>query len=70
MALNINPVFIVNRITFNALFTHSVRQKLSSELATIKFFMVCIARSTAPVPVCILGVQYSSSMFFDIQNSM
>ena len=36
----------------------------------IKFFNVCIARSTAPVPVWILGVLYSLSIFFDSQNSL
>ena len=34
----------------------------------IKFFVVSIAISAAPVPVCILGVQYSIAMFFDLQN--
>ena len=32
--------------------------------------MVCIARCTAPVPVCILGVQYSTSIFFDLKTSI
>ena len=35
---------------------------LSSKFAIVKFFSVCIARSTAPVPVCILGVLYSVSI--------
>ena len=70
IGVNFKPVCIVNRITFNALFTLSVRHNLSSKIACIKIFIVCIARSTAPVPVCILGVQYSISMFFGLQNSV
>ena len=45
--VNFIPVRIVIRITFNALLTHSVNQRLSSKLTTIRFFTVCIARSTA-----------------------
>ena len=60
---------IVNRFTFSAVFTHSVRHVLSYKFAMIRFFNVCIARSTTPVPVSILGVLYSISMFFPLQNS-
>ena len=35
-----------------------------------RLFNVCIARSTAPVPVCILGLQYSISIFFNSQTSL
>ena len=41
----------------------------SSMFAVIKFFNVCIALSTVPLPVCIRGVQYSISIFRFLQNS-
>ena len=42
----------------------------SSRLVSINFFKVCIARSTAPFPVCNRGVQYSISIFRLLQNSL
>ena len=65
-----SPVCIVNRITFNALFTLSVILFPSSILANTRFFIVCIALSTVPFPVCILGGQYCISMFRALQNSL
>ena len=56
--------------SFFALLAHSVRQKSFFKLATIRFFIVCIARSTTTMTVFLLGVQYSFSMFFDLQNSL
>ena len=63
-----NPVCNVNYITFNALFSHSVKQRLSSMLAIIKFFNVFNARTSTPVPVCSLGVLYSISIYFSLQK--
>ena len=37
-------------------------------LANIKFFIVCIALSTVPFPVCVRGEQYSISIFRDFQK--
>ena len=63
-----SPVCIVNRINLNALFTLSVKLLPSSMLANIKFFIVCIALSTVPFPVCIRGGQYCISIFRDLQK--
>ena len=60
----------MNRIAFNALFTLSVRHGLSSRLDINRFFIVCIAGSTAPVPVCNLRVLYSILIFRDLQKSI
>ena len=67
--VDFDPICIVNRITCNALFTLSVRLIPSSKFAIIKLFMVCIALSTTPFPVCARGVQYSISIFRFLQNS-
>ena len=59
----------MNRFTCNALFTVSVKLMPSPKFAIIKFFIVCIALSTTPFPVCARGVQYSISKFRFLQIS-
>ena len=56
-----SSVCTVNRISLS-LFPASI-------LTNIKFFSVCIAPSTVPIPVCNRGVQYSISIFRFLQNS-
>ena len=61
---------MLNRITLKARFILSGKSVLTSNLAMIKIFSVCTARSTALDPMCSLGGLYSISMFLFLQNSL
>ena len=65
--LTFGPVCIVKRNTLNARPTLSIKSILSPRLAIIRFFNVCIARSTAPVPVCGVGGLFSEALNFTKQ---
>ena len=59
----LSPVCIVKRIAFNARLILWVKPILSCRFEIFRFFTVCNACSTAPVPVWNLGGLYSFSMF-------
>ena len=62
--LTLKPVSIIKRINLRARPILLLKPMFSSELTIFKFLSVCIASSTAPVPVCSFGGLYSISMFF------
>ena len=68
--LSLNQVCLVNGNTRRARLTLSAKPIISSKLAMIKYFGVCLARSIAPNPVCSLAGLYSLSTFFIFQYSL
>ena len=68
--LILSPVCMVHRITLKTRFMLSIKPILSSKLAMITFFTVCIAHSTAPSPACSLGRLNSFSILLFLEDSL